>query len=72
MIGQKTCDSPVPYGGLAYGEEFIQKWQGHPLVTPMVSPHATNTSEPVYLQKAFDMAENVRHPFYPPCQRNGL
>lgn len=63
MIGQKTCDSPVPYGGLAYGEEFIQKWQGHPLVTPMVSPHATNTSEPVYLQKAFDMAETYDTPF---------
>ena len=57
VIGQKTCDSAAPYGGLAYGEDFIQKWAGHPRITPMVCPHATNTSSPEYLQKTFAMCE---------------
>ena len=57
VIGQKTCDSAAPYGGLAYGENFIQKWAGHPRITPMVCPHATNTSSPEYLQKTFAMCE---------------
>lgn len=57
MIGQKTCDNPQPYGGLASGEDFIQKWKDHPMIFPMVSPHATNTSEPEYLVKAYELAE---------------
>ncbi len=63
VIGQKTCDSKAPYGGLIYGEEFIQKWQGHPRITPMVCPHATNTSAPEYLQRTFALCEKYHTPF---------
>ncbi len=57
VINMKTCDSPVPYGGLEYGETFIRNWRQDPLVTPLIAPHATNTNEPEFLKKAFDLAE---------------
>ncbi|MCD8225219.1 MAG: amidohydrolase [Clostridiales bacterium] len=56
VIGQKTCDSPLPHGGLEYGEEFIRKWKSHPLISPLIAPHATNTCDPVFLKKAYDLA----------------
>lgn len=57
VIGQKTCDSEIPYGGLTLAEDFIKKWKGHPLVTPMIAPHATNTNSPEALKEAFAIAE---------------
>ncbi|MCD8221329.1 MAG: amidohydrolase [Clostridiales bacterium] len=56
VIGQKTCDSSGPYGGLEYGEWLIRKWQGHPLIHPLTAPHATNTSEGRFLRQAYDLA----------------
>ena len=31
VIGQKTCDSEEPYGGLGLAEAFIKEWKGHEL-----------------------------------------
>ena len=56
VIGQKTCDSELPYGGLDYGREFIQKWKGDPLVSPLIAPHGTNTNQPEFLEKAYALA----------------
>lgn len=57
IIGQETCDSRDPYGGLALCEDFIKKWQGHERIHPIVAPHATNTNSPEMLKAAFDLAE---------------
>lgn len=52
VIDMETCDSRKPYGGLAYGETFIRNWKDHPLVTPMIAPHGTNTNSPEMLKEA--------------------
>lgn len=57
VIGQRTCDSEEPYGGLLLAEEFIKKWNGHPLVTPIIAPHATNTNSPDMLKRAYEIAK---------------
>lgn len=56
VINFATCDTTAPYGGLAYGENFIKEWQGHELVTPIIAPHATNTNEAWALQAAHELA----------------
>lgn len=56
VLNAETCDSREPYGGLDYGEQFIKAWKGHPLVTPMIAPHATNTNSPEALRKAYELA----------------
>lgn len=57
VIGQETCDSREPYGGLALCEDFIKRWQDHPRIHPLVAPHATNTNSPEMLKAAFDLAQ---------------
>lgn len=57
VIGQPTCDSSDPYGGLALAERFIKEWKGRELVRPMIAPHATNTNSPEALQAAYAIAE---------------
>lgn len=57
VIGQLTCDSPEPYGGLEYGEEFIRQWKHSRLVKPLIAPHATYSLSPEMLKKSFELAE---------------
>lgn len=57
VINMETCDSREPYGGLKLGEAFIKKWKGHPLITPLIAPHATNTNDPWALKEAYSLAE---------------
>lgn len=52
------CNSDKPYGGLEYSDWFISKWKNaHPLITPAIAPHATNTNSPQALKKAQEIAE---------------
>ena len=52
------CNSDKPYGGLDYSEWYISKWKNvHPLITPAIAPHATNTNSPEALKKAQAIAE---------------
>ena len=52
------CNSDKPYGGLDYSETFIPKWKNaHPLITPAIAPHATNTNSPDALKAAQRIAE---------------
>ena len=51
VIGQKTCDSEEPYGGLAYAENFISN-----LVKPSAAPHATYSNSPEMLKKAYELS----------------
>lgn len=57
VIGQPTCDSKEPYGGLALAEAFLKDWKGHPRIRPAVAPHATNTNSPEMLKKAKRLAD---------------
>jgi cytosine/adenosine deaminase-related metal-dependent hydrolase len=62
VIGEPSCDSPEPYGGLALGEAFIEKWRGDELITPMIAPHATNTNSPEKIQEAVRLARRYGVP----------
>ncbi|MBO0461230.1 MULTISPECIES: amidohydrolase [unclassified Enterococcus] len=61
IIDMPVCDNPEPSGGLTYSETFLPKWQGHPLITPALAPHAPNTNtyeglkQTVELSKRFDV-----------------
>ena len=58
IVDFANCDSDVPYGGLALGERFIREWKGrHPLITPAIGPHATNTNSAEVLKQAQAIAE---------------
>ena len=56
VIGQKTCDSGEPYGGPAYGENFIRQWKDSELVHPLIAPHATYSNTPEMLVKSYELA----------------
>ncbi len=52
------CNSDKPYGGLDYSEKFISRWKNkHPLITPAIAPHATNTNSARALKQAGDIAK---------------
>jgi len=52
------CNSDKAYGGLDYSRWFIEKWQGaHPLITPAIAPHATNTNSADALKEANEISE---------------
>jgi len=62
VIGFPVVDAPQPYGGLAYAEQFIKDWKGHPLITPAVAPHAPYSVSPEWMLKAKMLAERENVP----------
>ena len=52
-----TCDTDKPFGGLDYGEAFINRWKNHHLITPIIAPHAPNTNTTESLQRAHTLAK---------------
>jgi len=51
-----TPDAESYDEGLALCRRFIERWRHHPLVTPAVGPHATETSTPEMLQESAALA----------------
>ncbi|MBO1305089.1 amidohydrolase [Enterococcus sp. 669A] len=45
IIDMATCDAENAAEALAYCESFIQKWQNHEMITPVIAPHAPNTND---------------------------
>ena len=57
------CNSDKPYGGLEYSDWFISKWKNaHPLITPAIAPHATNTNSADALKKADEISRRYNVP----------
>ena len=61
ICGQTILKFPSP-DALSYDEslartrDFIQRWKGHPLITPSIAPHAPYTTTPEILQAAAALA----------------
>ena len=73
IVDFANCDSDVPYGGLALGERFIREWKGrHPLITPAIGPHATNTNSAEVLKQAQAIAERFDVLLFAAYGGNGL
>ncbi|MCB5955508.1 amidohydrolase [Enterococcus sp. CWB-B31] len=62
IIDMPTCDSSDHSGGLSYCETFLPKWQGHPLITPAIAPHAPNTNTNEALEKIVEMSKKYDVP----------
>jgi len=67
LVGEVLYDFPSPnYGppeqGLAFTRDLIQTWQGDPLISVAVEPHAVYTCSPELLYACRDIAENFRVP----------
>ena len=63
VVNFPSCDSDQPHGGLEYGEEFIRKWQNHPLITPIIAPHAPNTVDEKALIRVKEISDRYQIPF---------
>jgi 5-methylthioadenosine/S-adenosylhomocysteine deaminase len=67
LVGEVLYDFPSPnYGpideGLKYTESLIRKWQGHPLVSIAVEPHAIYTCSPSLLVRANELSKQYKVP----------
>lgn len=52
ILNIPTCDGDgQPYYGLTYAKNYIPKWKNHPLIKPMLAPHATNTNSKHILEE---------------------
>jgi 5-methylthioadenosine/S-adenosylhomocysteine deaminase len=61
VLGETVLKFPAPDAesfedSLAYAREFIQKWKGHPLITPAVAPHAPYSNTKETLTKCANLA----------------
>lgn len=63
VVNFPSCDSDQPHGGLEYGEEFIRNWQNHPLITPLIAPHAPYSMDEKALRRAKDISDCYQVPF---------
>lgn len=57
VINQPVCDSKDFRQTMENTENFLKKYQNHPLVRPMVAPHATNTNTAEQLVRAKKLAD---------------
>ncbi len=61
VLGETLLDMPTPDAAnldeaLAYTERFLRSWEGHPLVTAAVAPHAPYTVGPDSLRRIAELA----------------
>jgi len=59
-----TPDAASYDDSLAYTRDFLQKWQGHPLITAGVAPHAPYTCTEEILQACRDLALEFDAPLH--------
>ncbi|MEQ8674374.1 MAG: amidohydrolase family protein [Aggregatilineales bacterium] len=61
VLGQTILKFPAPDAdsyeeSLEYARTYIEKWRGHPLITPAVAPHAPYSSTEELLKKSAQLA----------------
>jgi 5-methylthioadenosine/S-adenosylhomocysteine deaminase len=59
-----TPDAASYEDSLAAAREFIQRWKGHPLITPSVAPHAPYTCTPEILRATAQLAVEFDVPLH--------
>jgi 5-methylthioadenosine/S-adenosylhomocysteine deaminase len=69
VCGQTVLKFPTPDAvsfedSLAAAREFIQRWKGHPLITPSVAPHAYYTCTPEILRSTALLAAEFDVPLH--------
>jgi 5-methylthioadenosine/S-adenosylhomocysteine deaminase len=57
-------DAPAFEDSLAAARDFIQRWKGHPLITPSVAPHAPYTCTPEILRSTAQLAAEFDVPLH--------
>ena len=62
IIDMATCDAKDAAEALAYCESFIQKWQDHEMITPVIAPHAPNTNELKTLKDILALSQKYNVP----------
>lgn len=62
VIGFPVADAKTPAEGLARAERFLKQFDGDPLVTPAVAPHAIYTNSDATLGAARALANRHRKP----------
>jgi 5-methylthioadenosine/S-adenosylhomocysteine deaminase len=62
IIGFPVADNKTPAAALAYTEKYLVRFQGDPLVTAAVAPHALYTNSDVTLKAARALANKYRAP----------
>ena len=65
VVGEVLYDFPSPnYGppaaGLIFSENLCRAWQGHPLVSIAIQPHAVYTCSPDLLQQCGELADKYK------------
>lgn len=69
LLGQTILVFPAPDAetyedALVLCRRFIEKWNGHPLIQPAVSPHAWYTATPELLRACADLARGFNVPLH--------
>lgn len=62
VVDFKAPDASLPYGGLEYGEWFIQKWKDDNLITPAIAPHAPYTNDSKHIKMASLLSKKYNVP----------
>ena len=67
VVGETLIDFPAPDNkswreAVDYTRRFVERWRGHPRITPAVAPHSTYTVSPEHLVEAHRLAEELDVP----------
>lgn len=67
VLGETIIDFPAPDNktneeAMTYAENFVKKWQNHPLIIPAVAPHAPYTVSEEHLKSASNLSKKYNVP----------
>jgi 5-methylthioadenosine/S-adenosylhomocysteine deaminase len=62
VIDFATPSARDPKTGLRLTRDFVEKWKGHPLIHPIVAPHAPYSCSEELLRECFEMAREYDVP----------
>jgi 5-methylthioadenosine/S-adenosylhomocysteine deaminase len=48
-------------------EQFVKRWKGNPLISPVIAPHSTYSCNPETLQKSLEIASRHHVPLHTHC-----